>query len=89
MAIHHKTAHLWAPYELALITEVTERSWAHIERVRSEAEVREGERRFREELERQVDARTADLQLNAGQAAMPRPNEGLWDLPQLDGDAAI
>ena len=61
MAIHHKTAHVWTPYELALITEVTERSWAHIERVRSEAEVREGERRFREELERQVEARTADL----------------------------
>ena len=61
MAIHHKTAHVWTPYELAMITEVTERSWAHIERVRSEAEVREGERRFREELERQVEARTADL----------------------------
>ena len=39
MAIHHKTAHVWTDYELALITEVTERSWAHIERVRSEAEV--------------------------------------------------
>jgi GAF domain-containing protein len=61
MAIHHKTAHVWAPYEVALMTEVTERSWVHIERVRSEAEVREGERRFREELERQVDARTADF----------------------------
>jgi PAS domain S-box-containing protein len=61
MAIHHKTAHVWTDHELALITEVTERSWAHIERVRSEAEVRNGERRFREELERQVEARTADL----------------------------
>jgi signal transduction histidine kinase/CheY-like chemotaxis protein len=61
MAIHHKAAHVWTDHELALITEVTERSWAHIERVRSEAEVRNGERRFREELERQVEARTADL----------------------------
>jgi GAF domain-containing protein len=61
MAIHHKTAHKWTDYELSVITEVTEHSWAHIERVRSEAEVREGERRFREELEQQVRERTADL----------------------------
>lgn len=60
MAIHHKTAHRWTAYELALITEVTERSWAHIERARSEAEARKSERRFREELEEQVRARTAD-----------------------------
>jgi PAS domain S-box-containing protein len=61
MAIHHQAPHVWTAYELALIAEVTERSWAHIERVRSEAEVREGEKRFREELERQVEARTADF----------------------------
>jgi hypothetical protein len=35
-------------------SEVTERSWAHIERVRSEAAVRETERRFREELENRL-----------------------------------
>ena len=62
MAIHHKGPHVWTDNELALITEVTERSWAHIERVRSEAEVRDGEQRFREELERQVAERTAALQ---------------------------
>jgi signal transduction histidine kinase/CheY-like chemotaxis protein len=61
MAIHHKMPHKWTSYELSVIREVTERSWAHIERVRSEAEVREGERRFREELEQQVKERTADL----------------------------
>jgi PAS domain S-box-containing protein len=36
MAIHHKGPHIWTAKELALLTEVTERSWAHIERVRSE-----------------------------------------------------
>ena len=36
MAIHHKDPHAWTENELALIREVTERSWAHIERVRSE-----------------------------------------------------
>ena len=62
MAIHHKDPHAWSGYELALITEVTERSWAHIERVRSEAEVRRSEQRFRAELERRVAERTAALQ---------------------------
>jgi signal transduction histidine kinase len=62
MAIHHKHPHVWTDYELAVIGEVTERSWAHIERVRSEAEVRAGEQRFREELERQVAERTRALQ---------------------------
>jgi PAS domain S-box-containing protein len=61
MAIHHRKPHVWTDFELALITEVTDRSWAHIERVRAGAEVREGERRFREELEEQVKARTADI----------------------------
>lgn len=61
MAIHDRVARKWKPEELALLTEVTERSWAHIERVRSEAAVRLAERRFREELERQVAERTAAL----------------------------
>lgn len=36
MAIHHKDPHIWTDVELALIREVTDRSWAHIERVRDE-----------------------------------------------------
>ncbi|MGD9476378.1 GAF domain-containing protein [Shinella sp. G-2] len=35
MAIHHKEPHSWTLSELAILTEVTERSWAHIERVRA------------------------------------------------------
>jgi PAS domain S-box-containing protein len=46
MAIHHKTAHAWTEDELALIREVTERSWAHIERVRSEARRRDSAERL-------------------------------------------
>jgi signal transduction histidine kinase len=61
MAIHHKGPHVWTANELGTISEVTERSWAHIERVRAEAEVRESEQRFREKLEHQVAARTAEL----------------------------
>ena len=62
MAIHHRDPHVWSANELALLTEVTERSWAHIERARAEAEVRQGEREFRATLEREVAERTAALQ---------------------------
>jgi PAS domain S-box-containing protein len=62
MAVCDTVPRRWAAAELALLTEVTERSWAHIERVRSEAEVRIREQRFREELEAQVAERTAALQ---------------------------
>ena len=61
MAVHQKGPHQWTEDELALTGEVTERSWAHIERVRSEAEVRAGEQRFRAELETKVEERTAAL----------------------------
>ena len=37
MAVHHKEPHAWSDDELAVIREVTDRSWAHIERVRDEA----------------------------------------------------
>lgn len=62
MAIHHKGAHRWAEEELALLAEVTERSWAHIERVRAEAETRRAEQAYRERLAREVADRTADFQ---------------------------
>ncbi|MDB5511653.1 MAG: chemotaxis protein CheY [Enterovirga sp.] len=62
MAVHDGAPRVWTSNEIALVTEVTERSWAHIERVRSEAEVRAGELRFREELEAKVAERTAALQ---------------------------
>lgn len=46
MAIHHRGPHRWTSRELALLTEVTERSWAHIERVRSEQAAREAAERL-------------------------------------------
>lgn len=41
MAIHHATPHIWTARELALLEEVTARSWAHIERVRSDDAARQ------------------------------------------------
>lgn len=61
MAIHDDQPRAWLPTDLALLNEVTERSWAHIERVRAEAESRLAEQRFREALEQQVAERTAAL----------------------------
>jgi signal transduction histidine kinase/ActR/RegA family two-component response regulator len=64
MAVHHKSPHHWTPYELALVQEVTDRSWAHIERVRSDAELllsQAGLRRANEALEATVAERTGEL----------------------------
>ncbi len=47
MAVHHKQPHAWSDGELAVIREVTERSWAHIERVRDEAAREESAERLR------------------------------------------
>ena len=46
MAIHDRKPRIWNANDQALLSEVTERSWAHIERARSEVTIREGERRL-------------------------------------------
>jgi signal transduction histidine kinase/CheY-like chemotaxis protein/PAS domain-containing protein len=64
MAIHDKVPHYWSADELALIREVTERSWAHIERVRAEAELRvnaEALAALNATLEERVGERTGEL----------------------------
>jgi PAS domain S-box-containing protein len=47
MAIHDRVPRAWTAYELATLTEVTERSWAHIERVRLVEALRDSEARYR------------------------------------------
>ena len=46
MAIHDKRPRIWTERELDLLSEVTERSWAHIERVRSEQAARASDERL-------------------------------------------
>jgi PAS domain S-box-containing protein len=47
MAIHDRVPRVWTEAELSLLREVTERSWAHVERVAAIAELRESESRYR------------------------------------------
>ena len=64
MAVHHATPHEWTANELATIRDVTERSWAHVERVGIEAELRQSADRLRElneTLEARMGERSADL----------------------------
>lgn len=47
MAVHAAEPHDWTPDELSLVADTVQRSWAHIERTRSQAGLRESEARFR------------------------------------------
>lgn len=47
MAIHDRAPRAWTADELALLREVTARSWAHVERVGAIAELRDSEKQFR------------------------------------------
>lgn len=64
MALHHDRPHQWTSDELALVREVTDRSWAHVERVRSEADLlasKEELLRANERLEAAILERTGEL----------------------------
>ena len=88
MAVHDKAARIWSPYDLALVGEVTERSWAHIERVRADAAVREGLAAFTElnaTLEQRVEERTTAL--SQAEAALHQ-SQKLEAIGQLTGGVA-
>jgi signal transduction histidine kinase/CheY-like chemotaxis protein len=64
MAIHDREARQWTDADLGLLREVTERSWAHIERVRADAELREAVNALAAlngTLEQRVQERSAQL----------------------------
>jgi len=88
MAIHDKLPRTWTHYEQALISEVTERSWAHIQRVQAHAEVREAMaalEALNATLEHRVDERTAQLQHTE---AVLRQTQKLEAIGQLTGGVA-
>lgn len=47
MAVHQKEPRTWRPDEIDIVREVAERSWAHVERARAEAQMRDSEERYR------------------------------------------
>ncbi|MGH8451298.1 ATP-binding protein [Pseudomonas sp.] len=88
MAVHDKDMRAWSPYDLALVGEVTERSWAHIERVRADAAVREGLAAITElnaTLEQRVQERT--FALTQAEAALHQ-SQKLEAIGQLTGGVA-
>ncbi len=55
MAIHDRVPRGWSDYALSLISEVTERSWAHVQRVGAERALREREAHHRQILDSAID----------------------------------
>ena len=64
MSVHDQSPRQWSSHEVALLREVTERSWAHIERARADAAVRAGLAELAQlntTLEQRVQERSARL----------------------------
>ncbi|HDS1737568.1 ATP-binding protein [Pseudomonas sp. BP8] len=88
MAIHDRHPRAWTNHEQVLISEVTERCWAHIQRVQAYAQVRETAaalEALNATLEQRVEQRTQQLQHTE---AVLRQTQKLEAIGQLTGGVA-
>lgn len=61
LSIHQNKPRTWTQDEITLIRETAERTWASVERAQAEAALRASEKKYRIQLEHEVNQRTAEL----------------------------
>ncbi|BBC73455.1 hybrid sensor histidine kinase/response regulator [Altererythrobacter sp. B11] len=86
MAVHDRDARDWNDYDLAVMREVAERSWAHIQRVGAEGTLRASEAHHRQILDSAIDYGIVATDLNG---CVTLWNRGATEMLGWDEDEMI